>query len=84
MKSAQKARICSEAVPALDIHYATFAPLRTTIRMGNVTAPPAHGTVLAGPANGQTKLAYRPLPSFTGLMNFKIKFYDVVNARELP
>jgi len=46
--------------------------------------PPAHGTVLIGTVNGQTRLAYRPLSGFTGADEFRVKFFDVVNAMGTP
>lgn len=50
----------------------------------DVTAPPAHGTVLIGAVNGQTRLAYRPSPGFAGTDEFRLKFFDVANAMGTP
>jgi hypothetical protein len=50
----------------------------------NVIVPPTHGTILIGPVNGETRLAYRPSPGFTGADEFRIKFFDIINAAGVP
>jgi serine/threonine protein kinase len=50
----------------------------------DMIAPPAHGTVLMGAVNGQSRLAYRPSSGFTGADEFRVKFFDVVNAMGTP